>query len=476
MFNKDLGYRRDHAEELVRNGVAEECDSLGTFKNIAFNVIEEKASGLRQRFILWTREANVILKEKEKYVADVPLKHVSCYLPLVKNECSSGRDFRTGFYQIEIPRESRKHFTFVCEDGSVFRLCRLPMGHSCAPELMHTVAATLAGIPGYAKEEFCNVNVEAFAWIDNILFSGKREAVEAATASLDKLSEECGASWKDADSYSAASKHTFIGVYFDHKNKTVSPSKRLLEKISCFDATKATISDTESQLGRLLHAGSIAKVPAGNYWFAMKFIRRLTNFVNRGVKKVSDFASIPPSVILQLSNWAKAISKERIYTEEKPPGDVDVFVDASKKGWGSVIYEENGKIEVMGEMWSDTEKPLHINILEARAWEMTVKRIPKRFLKEGIHLKFHIDNTTVIGVGEKGHCSKSLTLNDCVMRALNFLKESGVSFSLSYVKSSENVADIPSRLKMGTADERREAELAVGRFLNLRGGGVSRSP
>ena len=51
-------------------------------------------------------------------------------------ECASGRDFRTGFYQVEIPLDARKYFRFKTDDGHWYELTRLPMGYSCAPEIM----------------------------------------------------------------------------------------------------------------------------------------------------------------------------------------------------------------------------------------------------------------------------------------------------------------------------------------------------
>ena len=120
-----------HAELLVENGIASRASKPGLLCNMPFTVVEHKSTGLRQRFILWTKESNELLVEKG-YVADVPLKHISEYLDAALDECASGRDFRTGFYQVEIPVEARKNFRFQTDDGLWYELTRLPMGHSCA--------------------------------------------------------------------------------------------------------------------------------------------------------------------------------------------------------------------------------------------------------------------------------------------------------------------------------------------------------
>ncbi|KAJ9437624.1 hypothetical protein DIPPA_26893, partial [Diplonema papillatum] len=57
-----------HASELVRLGIASPSDTPGTFRNVPFTVVEDKAGRLRQRFILWTQEANDLLS-RQGYVA-----------------------------------------------------------------------------------------------------------------------------------------------------------------------------------------------------------------------------------------------------------------------------------------------------------------------------------------------------------------------------------------------------------------------
>ncbi|KAJ9457872.1 rab1 small GTP-binding protein [Diplonema papillatum] len=74
-----------HASELVRLGIASPSDTPGTFRNVPFTVVEEKTGRLRQRFILWTQEANDLLS-RQGYVAQVPLGHVSEYLDVVESE------------------------------------------------------------------------------------------------------------------------------------------------------------------------------------------------------------------------------------------------------------------------------------------------------------------------------------------------------------------------------------------------------
>ena len=142
-------FRAVHADALVTCGVARRVDSGGPLENVPFTVLEEKESGLRQRFILWTKEANSRAADAG-YVADIPLGHISEYLSVATHECGSTRDFRTGFYAVQIPESARHLFRFQDAEGRWSELERLPMGHTCAPEIMHTLCASAAGDPTLA--------------------------------------------------------------------------------------------------------------------------------------------------------------------------------------------------------------------------------------------------------------------------------------------------------------------------------------
>ncbi|KAJ9442331.1 hypothetical protein DIPPA_07247, partial [Diplonema papillatum] len=177
----------------------------GPFASVPFTVLEEKDGALRQRFILWTVDGNRAAHERG-YEAHVPLGHVSAYLGASREECGSTRDFKTGFYAIEIPPESRHLFRFADSGGGWWELLRLPMGHSCAPEIMHTLAAVAGGHADYVLPQFAERDVTVDIWVDNIRYAGKRSAVQLATRRLDQTAADCDLTWKPSDSQTAATR------------------------------------------------------------------------------------------------------------------------------------------------------------------------------------------------------------------------------------------------------------------------------
>ena len=130
--------------------------------------------------------------------------------------CSRGvgslRDFRTGFFAIEVPEDACHLFRFLAADGVWYELTRLPMGHCCAPEIMHSMAAVMAGDPAYVDPEWAVRDVVAHVWIDNIRYTGAAAAVRRHTELLDARADAFDVTWKESDSRSVVARYDFLGA------------------------------------------------------------------------------------------------------------------------------------------------------------------------------------------------------------------------------------------------------------------------
>ncbi|RNC51915.1 rab1 small GTP-binding protein [Trypanosoma cruzi] len=100
-----------------------------------FSVMEEKTTGLRRRWIAWPREKN----RDDPYEANVPLLHISHYLPPVMAEAASCTDLKAFLFQVSLPRETRHLFRCRVEDGTLVELTRLPMGCKASPEILQII-------------------------------------------------------------------------------------------------------------------------------------------------------------------------------------------------------------------------------------------------------------------------------------------------------------------------------------------------
>ena len=63
----------------------------------------------------------------------------------------------------------------------------MPMGHRCAPEIMHTSTATLAGDPKYCTEQGAYSDpFQADVYVDGLRFAGTIEQTEKYKDFVDK--------------------------------------------------------------------------------------------------------------------------------------------------------------------------------------------------------------------------------------------------------------------------------------------------
>ncbi|KAJ9436746.1 hypothetical protein DIPPA_28435 [Diplonema papillatum] len=463
-----------HAKQLEEYEIAARAAGPGPWASVPFTVLEEKDGSLRQRFILWTLDGNRAA-EAAGYVASVPLAHVSHYLGAVHEECGTTRDFRTGFYAIEIPKAVRHLFRFTTDDGSWWELNRLPMGHACAPELMHTLAAVSAGHPDFVLPELVEGEVVVHVWVDNIRYAGSRQCVLAATRRLDQTAVDCSLTWKDADSRTAAPRYEFIGVDWRHSVSQVSLSSKLCRKLMTtryeLQASSLSAGDIEALGGRLLHASAIAGIFPGSFWFALKFMRRVTNSLNRGTRMPTEQVSLSPCIRSSLQGWIDAVMRPRAIPTKLPVPSLTVFVDASKKGWGGVLVDSRtAEITILGAPWSAEESRLHINVLEAMAFERSAMSIPDAFA--GGRIDVVVDNTTVQGVARKGFSMRDADLNNAVVSGLARVRTLGCALSVRWVRSEGNPADLPSRVPLTSLTPKSIASVTQAVVAFFTGGGV----
>ncbi|RNC33956.1 rab1 small GTP-binding protein, partial [Trypanosoma cruzi] len=156
----------NEARLLREAGIIEDALSTTTGGWIMlFSVVEEKTTGLRRRWIAWPRDKN----RDDPYEANVPLLHISHYLPPVMAEAAFCLDLKASLFQVPLPRETRHFFRCHVEDGTLVEPRRLPMGHKAGPEILQIITSAIAGMTTvvhslWAAPPLVRVGV----WIDDI--------------------------------------------------------------------------------------------------------------------------------------------------------------------------------------------------------------------------------------------------------------------------------------------------------------------
>ncbi|KAJ9436842.1 hypothetical protein DIPPA_22809 [Diplonema papillatum] len=339
-----------HAFELEEHGIAERAAGPGRDMNVPFTVVEEKE-----------------------------------------------RVGSTGWrFQLRLADFS----PFSDGDGNWWQLTRLPIGHSCAPELMYTLASTTAGHPDYVDGKHAvSSEVLVHVWVDNIRYAGPRNLVLKATSYPDALAAEARITSKAADTRNAACRYEFLGVDWKHSDGTVGVSAKMQSRLQRAEesvrAGKMSAAEIKSLAGRLLHASAIAGVYVGEYYFALKFFR-LTNALNRGEKCLDENVVLSHGLQRALPSWMQRVQRRRIVPVAAQSPKLAVFVDASLDGWGGVLVDvDTNDMVVVGSCWNRVEKRLHINQLEAMAFERSVKAISPAYA--GSTVTVIVDNTSVQG-------------------------------------------------------------------------------
>ena len=269
---------------------------------IPFTVVEpgEHEHSERRRFIAWTQADNDRIKEI--YEPYVPVRHAAYYLHRAKEESAVKRDLACGFWQVAIPEESRQKFRFKDAKGDLYELTVMPMGHRCAPELMHTLTATLAGDRNYCTEKHAFFYSGLDVYIDGIRFAARDEIANKYARFVDDRADRLNALFKDRGE-PPAQIYTFNGIKYFHRQGKVALGDKISRRLRQDDFAAATYASLESGVGRLIFASAVMGVHLPHYHLEMKIVRRRINNLNRDPTLLDKPVSLPTPVRIALSEW-----------------------------------------------------------------------------------------------------------------------------------------------------------------------------
>ncbi|PWV04563.1 hypothetical protein C3747_148g82 [Trypanosoma cruzi] len=179
------------AHLLRKAGIVEDGSSTITGGwIIPFSVVVEKTAGSRRRLTAWPRDKN----RDDPYEANVPLLHISHYLPPVMAEAVSCLDLKASLFQVSLPRETRHFFRCHVEDGTLVELTRLPMGCKAVPEILQIITSAIAVVTTvvhslWAAPPSARVDV----WIGNIRIAGSKSGATLWEAQVLRNADSCHA-------------------------------------------------------------------------------------------------------------------------------------------------------------------------------------------------------------------------------------------------------------------------------------------
>ena len=227
-------------------------------------------------------------------------------------------------------------------------------------------------------------------------------------------------------------------------------ASKVCRKVQQIDLhTVSTPKEFFKVIGILIFAAQALSVRLCEFYYVLKFASRLASKIYNAKVKASDAITLWPLIVPQLQSWLNIACENKWRTIDCDRKPSILFTDASKFGWGYVLFDEKG-VHHHGEKWTETD---HINVLE-------IKAVQNSILHSGSHcttILLVIDNTTARAALSKGH-SPSFAISRAINDVYNTCKERHICIAaVHWIKSSENPADAPSRGALPSPDQLRRA-------------------
>lgn len=416
-----------------------------------FAALENRNNKDRRRVISWPKSLNEAEKLIKRFLES--MHFVVRFCPAsevrdrgVKFDHSASIDFKK-FYQ-QFALLVKRYWAFK-SNNMVYLLATIPTGAVLPPLFCQALSRTILSlaIRSSNTEKF----VESDCCIDNLrLCSDNLHALWAAWHQLLAICDSLGATIGDinAPPMTTQSPYTYLGMLFSTINRMSSvelsakSNIKVMRAISLIESRcDMLVVDAIALFGQTVWAATVTDYPLGNFYYVIKFIRRIQR------RSMHDTIRIWESIIDPWTSHLRKIMSTKFHAQEKPNVKVTMFTDASESGYGIVILDFGDRpIRIFGGRWTDEEKLLSINLLELKAFRIGIRILTKlKSCDDIISLAGFIDNTTARAWTLKRR-APSFTANEVSMQIDGELKQSKIILeSLDYVNTLRNIADKPSR-------------------------------
>jgi hypothetical protein len=245
--------------------------------------------------------------------------------------------------------------------------------------------------------------------------------------------------------------YDFIGIHFDHFKKTASLASKTMLKLPKQIPSTMTAREFEGMVGRFIFGAGVHQLPLINFWWCLKFAKRIFNKLNRGLLNPNDNVEIPHCVRGGFGLWLKHLRVPHVVNfSNNKQKSATLFTDATLNGWGAVYISDNNEISVVGGKFAVSKYDHLINNNNINANEAAALDLALNALREKIngldHINIFVDNTSVISSVCKGN-TQSEDLVAPIKNILSQLIDKKIQFKVNYVNTKINPADEISRGK-----------------------------
>ena len=300
----------------------------------------------------------------EPAINNMLLDKGACVLPgrdqvvtMLRNTTVTLLDVPWYYGQLGIPTQARNFYRYRY-DGREYQCVLAPTGSRQLPCLAQAITTSLTT---KAAREF-NIPV-ALTYLDDIAFAGEPQQCTKAAQRFCQLGGELGMTFEPPRS---ATEYDYIGYHLNHTTKTVSNTQKTINKVQRISLSPSTtLREYIAHIGLLVYASRIVNDPMCHYYHAFKFLRRRC----ADVTQTLDESCNPwPCLREPIEQWKGVVCSKQ--SHEQPVAQTTpikmVYTDACPRGYGCVVFHENGAIEVISGRFEYRED---IAVLEARAVE-----------------------------------------------------------------------------------------------------------
>ena len=308
-------------------------------------------------------------------------------------------DLKDAYYTVAISKAHQKYLKFIF-NNNLYQYTCLPNGLSSAPriftKLLKPVYATLHNLGhlclGYIDDSYLQGDTSAEC----------HENVKTTASLFKRLGFHLH---PDKSVTTPTQKLVFLGFILDSVNMTVRPTEGKIQKLitasqNILQKSSPTIEGVAAVIGLIVSNFSGAQYGPLHYrhleWDKTQALQK-----NKGVYKSHMILS--PSSKTELTWWIENMSSVKRDISHPNPSRV-IQTDASKKGWGAVVANEE-----TGGRWTAIEATNHINFLELLAAFFALKAFCSKM--HDVHVQLQIDNTTAVSYINNMGGSKSPQLN-----------------------------------------------------------------
>ena len=344
-------------------------------------------------------------------------------------------DLRDAYLHIPIHEEFHKFLAFRYR-GTDFCFRALPFGLSTAPRVFTRVTRSILAV-------LRSRGLQVYAYLDDwLVVADSEEACHHATYQVLSLLRQLG--WivnQEKSALSPAQKVVYLGAVLDFTTGRASPSPQRIQTLTTqvSDSLGKPRLRAREWLQLLGQMASLVDVLPFCRLFMRPIQVHLLAFFKPSRHPLSRRVPVSRQVRHNLLWWSDPSNLNQGVPFQQFCVFSSITTDASLTGWGAVWNSQT-----LAGRWPETDRTLHINILELQAIIQAVQHWAPRL--RGHQVTVFSDNTTAVSYINHQGGTKSTTLCSRTWDLLHMCRRWDILLRASHLAGSDNsMADALSR-------------------------------